>query len=696
MRVFILKNKIRHYGILLIIALLVEIFICNFSSWKTLGQKEIILTENQSTDSKGTFVVVSDLEGNNNCSITDKKRGIEVKNIMVDLDIERYDRANITVSITDEGNQYSYDLPVYEMVPQVKSSGYKNIYPYGDVTSIKIKVEVPEGTEANIHKIALNVQKPFEVKTIRMAIIYGVILLFYTIWRAEKDTLSPCCRKSKWQKLFIIGMVSLFCLIGMLLSISNPACKKNIWPHHGQYQELAHVLVNGEVALKELPDERLLQKENPYDTAALGIENIYYKMDYAFYEGRYYAYFGIIPEILLYLPFYLLLGKDLPNFIAVFIFYSGFVMGVFGLVWELVHRYGRKVPFIFYILLSIAIAGAANYIILVARPDIYNVAVMAGNCFLALGCYLLIKGLQKENRKCFWYFLGALSFSFVAGCRPQMLLYAFFLIPLFWPEIKGRKLFSKKSLKDTIAIVAPVFLVAIVVCWYNIARFGSPVDFGATYSLTTNDMNHRGFNLARTLSGLFSFYVQPAVLSTTFPYISSVILEGNYMGKNITEFFYGGIVFMFPLSLVLTYFFIDKKAGQLREWRKSILLLLFVSLVVTIFDINAAGVIIRYMSDMAFGVMIATALVWIRLLSDCAEEKIKCLSCESKKQKENEKKGEDYWKGGSNCIAYRTFLILFIFGWILCFFAVISKEGSINLYDYHPNLYYRIASYFQL
>ena len=70
-------------------------------------------------------------------------------------------------------------------------------------------------------------------------------------------------------------------------------------------------------------------------------------------------------------------------------------------------------------------------------------------------------------------------------------------------------------------VVGPA--VGAIVFWYNQARFGSGFEFGATYSLTTNDMNHRGFNFSRVFRGLYSFLLQPPVIHSTFPFLESWI-----------------------------------------------------------------------------------------------------------------------------------------------------------------------------
>lgn len=656
-RAFILKNKIGIFVKIFIIVFLMELLFFNFSSIRTMFLTPIVLAENEKTDAYGCYEFHYENE-----------LGQEIENIEIDLDIQRYDRANVSLALTDEGNAALYELPEFEMIPNVKSSGYRNLYPYGKVTSLNLKVEVPEGTEAEIHSLTVNAHKKFEIKFARIIVLFFVSLLLYTVFGQRSFAVIPCERGNKKQQWITIMTVILLSVMALFMTMSNPACTRNLWPHHGQYQELAHALKEGTVILPHEVDERILSLKNPYDTSLLNEKQIPYMMDYAFYNGNYYAYFGIIPELLLYLPTLILTGKDLPNFLAVFVFYSGFIVGIFGLIFEVIHSLGKKIPYLSYLMLSTAFVLAAHYTVLVSRPDIYNVAVMSGNCFTALASFFLLKGINSKKKKSLWFLLGAFSFAFVAGCRPQMLLYTVVFLPWFISEIKKRELFSAKSWKESLALILPVCLVAMIVCWYNMARFGSPIDFGASYSLTTNDMNHRGFNISRTVRGLFSFYLQPPVFSTSFPFLQSVVLESQYMGKHIIEFFFGGILFTTPFTMILGYFLVGGKQIKKEKSLMMAVALMLISIVITIFDINAAGVIVRYMSDMSFGFMLAAVILWLYFLSGEKEERN---------------------------MVNRLLCILFLLTVTISFFAVLSQEGSVHLNRYNPELYYKIASYFQ-
>ena len=79
--------------------------------------------------------------------------------------------------------------------------------------------------------------------------------------------------------------------------------------------------------------------------------------------------------------------------------------------------------------------------------------------------------------------------------------------------------------------------------YYNAARFGSPFDFGATYSLTSNDMTKRSFQVEQTLLGLWHYFLKPPVMTAEFPFLQGIqITSYSYMGKLNAAYTYGGML----------------------------------------------------------------------------------------------------------------------------------------------------------
>ena len=658
---FCTKIKWKPLLIILFISIIAETFLFNISYWKTLGCEPVVLSDGGITDETGYFstgkVIING----------------PVKNVSVTLTgLTNTDRATATVYITDKGNAYEYPTPEYTIVPGVDKSGYANIYPYGDVTDISVSVQVAEGTQAEIASVMANVNAPFVFKIIRFALVLGLLSLLYAVYAETCIHNFYCERGNKIQWMVIGACILFFLLLGHKLVTSNPKCVESPWLHHGQYQELAYCLDAGTVALPYEASPELLAKENPYDTIALLVENIPFHMDYAYHDGQYYVYFGPVPEFLLYYPYFKQTRESLPNYIAFYYFYTAFIIGVFGLLWELAHKFAQKLPFYLYLMLCAGACLFPNYVFMAGRPDLYNIPIMSGTAFTMCGIWLWLRGLAVSKGKGIFYALGSLCMALVAGCRPQLLLYSAVALPLFYKEtVTERKLFSKKGLKDTLCFVLPYILIGCFVFWYNAARFGNGFDFGATYSLTSNDMNTRGFNLSRLAHGLYSYLFQPPVIDSAYPFLHSSNLKINYMGRNITEFMFGGIFSVNPILWILPYTLLlggYKKMSGLSKWMSGILA--GAGFIIVCFDINGAGNLQRYASDMVPGFLLAAVIVWIVVLGQAYEN-------------------ANYRKWT------RLFTIFTICGLVFAFLTFIAKGDSVCLINNNAPLFYNIESYFK-
>ena len=68
-------------------------------------------------------------------------------------------------------------------------------------------------------------------------------------------------------------------------------------------------LANGSIALLEEPSDEFKNLENPYDAqerASLDREKDYI-WDTAYYNGKQYVYFGILPMLISFLPYYFII-----------------------------------------------------------------------------------------------------------------------------------------------------------------------------------------------------------------------------------------------------------------------------------------------------------------------------------------------------------------------------------------------------
>ena len=93
-------------------------------------------------------------------------------------------------------------------------------------------------------------------------------------------------------------------------------------------QDYTKSLLSGKLYLDIPVPEELINMENPYDYSARQKEAPESLYDIAFYEGKYYVYFSIIPVITLFIPIYLCTGQFLN------ISYAVILYGILGTIFS--------------------------------------------------------------------------------------------------------------------------------------------------------------------------------------------------------------------------------------------------------------------------------------------------------------------------------------------------------------------------
>lgn len=685
----------------LLLALAAEVTVCQLSFWSTFskkwtdisGQMEIlngyVAAENMETAKEQEGALRDELgflhapDGAVLLRWTDLAQ--KVDRIYLDLDIPEGCLVKASVFMQDEGNRYTYQLGEGRvLLESVWENAWMKVYPYGETDNLYLRLETADryGNAAagsmgelviKINKVVINGRMPFVFRPVRVLLLFCIFLLIYGL-RADTDLVRirfGAGKENPGGQRKRIAAVCLFTCLLLALAFGfvqiNSACKKNLALHHAQYQELAAAISQGRVSVGTA-DAALLEADNPYDTIDLQANQIPYLADYAYYDGTYYVYFGIVPELLLYLPFYLLTGKNLPNYLAVFFFFAGFILASAGLVYELMKRFFPKQPFYLYGVSVFMLVGGYSYFYLLIRPDLYHVPIAASCMFTAAGLWCYLAGLNRNRGKAALYGAGSLCLALTAGCRPQFVLFALAAVPLFWKEVfEKRNLFSRKGAFQTAALAAPYIAVAAGLMYYNAIRFGSPLDFGAAYSMTSNDMTHRGFNLERILYGMWYFLLEPARLEASFPYLRSASIETDYLGRMVSESSFGGIFACSMLAWPALALCKRKKRLVSGEAYWTGVVSAFVALAICAVDASGAGILQRYSSDISFGLFLAAVFGLLGLSEWAMEKRIY---------------GAFLTWLKAAVILHLAFLML----------VLIQTDGSTNLLTGNPSLYYKICA----
>lgn len=606
------ENKKKQAGAVLLVvlaaAILCEIFLFNFKFWDSFGCESIT---SQPTEVSGATQL-----DDTHYRIYKSEAFVEYKDVNHKIKYARispetgYD-TQIKFSATDEGNEYPISAPSRVVNAVVKPSQYIRLHFSDEVKTLKIEISDASGTIIDTSKIELNTRVPMMFSVVRVVVITLLAMLLYIL--LPKSTVYNYITDMRRKKQRIIAIIAAIIQAGAFVGMTfiNFAALK--WDdtevHHRQYYNLIEAFKSGSLSIGE-GSESLQAMENPYDFNARVKNDVDFNWDNAYFEGKYYSYFGVLPALLLHLPYNLITGGDLPNQVAVIVFGIAFIIGIMFLLWEIIKRWFKRTPLVLYLMMSVTFAVIASLFYAVYKPDFYMVPPLAALSLsvFALGLWIGAEredGTLKTSRVAWGGFLIALT----SMCRPQFLVTLFFGVVLFWDNVfKNRTLFSKKSIKQTLGLCIPIILVAAVAMGYNYARFGSPLDFGANYNLTTNDMTKRGMVLGRTGLGVFTYFFQPMQIDAQFPFVNDFNPTTVYQGVTITERQIGGAFMIFP---ILIYALVGVFKRSWFKDKKAYIMLCFsvaVSFVVAILDTQMAGILMRYLTDFVWLLMISATM----------------------------------------------------------------------------------------
>ena len=640
-------------NIFLIIAIGIELFVLNFGHFRSFTFGTEMVAKFISSEDIGTVdgdVVITPKEEDSDemyIEITGIQRVVHIiyldfSEVLAEAKEDTDTEFTITIYAKDEGNAVYYKLPDKTIKLSDVKSQYIKLNLSGEAESLKIYFDDFSSGALQINQVLLNTRVPLVFSIVRTFFMFiGIILLY--LFRPGSVIYNETYNFDKTlHKLFIMGTLYLQIILMMLLIVQNPKYRNPPWAHHYQYEKLAVALSKGQFYLEDEPTEELKSLENPYDNKLRKQENVEFQWDHAYYNGHYYVYFGVVPVLIFYLPYYLITGSGFPTVFGILIGGILFASGLMLLLQELVRRYFKKTSLGTLLLLDILAFLACGGLHIANIPMFYNLPIILGLAFTVLGLYFWFIAIEPQKKKLcnIRLCIGSLFMALVAGCRPQLLLASFFALPILGPEFvkrvkgKGVEKGKKDIILNIISFSLPYIIIAAFLMYYNYARFGSPLDFGANYNLTTNDMTHRGFKLDRILLGIFTFLLQPLNIVAEFPFLSNVNFSTEYQGITIYEKMYGGLFMLNPALLSGLFFYKVKDKLKEKGLKAIVIMSLIFALLVVIADTQIAGILPRYYSD--FGIFLSIPMVCVILSlfeNDKCENKFShSIICEYPKQ----------------------------------------------------------------
>ncbi len=425
-------------------------------------------------------------------------------------------------------------------------------------------------------------------------------------------------RKTEYLSAAVLAMTILLCVLPMGLSPSYNGEKPD---YMNQYELLAESFMEGHLYIDyDDIDPELLALDNPYDPDAREAADVSFHWDHAFYNGRYYMYFGVVPVFLLFLPYRLITGTSLTTYHATQIFVALFICGVFSLFYMLGRAFFKRLSLGLYLSLSAAFSFISVWYA-VSAPALYCTAISAAICLEIWSFFFFIRAVfvcEKESTSIRYAFWGSLTGALAFGCRPPIALANLFVLPLLAVFLKGRTLTFRLG-KQLVLAASPYLVVGALLMLYNYARFDNPFEFGQAYQLTIADQSHYGsffsrFQPLKTFDSICKFFVGYTPMSDQFPFVT-----------------FDGTLLNFPI-LVLPLFGIASEGvrGEIREnrLRYCIMSLFLIPLLIAFTDVLWAPTVLeRYHMDVYWILCLLCFLVTGLYYQNLAAKTAKKFSC---------------------------------------------------------------------
>jgi hypothetical protein len=270
------------------------------------------------------------------------------------------------------------------------------------------------------------------------------------------------------------------------------------------YNLLGRAFTQGHLHVPITPLPALLAQPNPWDPA---VDDSLKMHDMALYKGRYFLYHGAGPAALLFAPWRLITGRDLPENFALFLFGFGGYLFSAGALWRLGELTRTEPPPALFALMLLALGTCQCLPYLLSRVWVYEIAIGGGYFAIAAAVFALTMALESRWTGA-WLTASGLMFGLAIACRPHLGLVGIIAIVAF-------KAFGHKVRPLLISFLA----VAGAVALYNYLRFDSPFEFGIRYLITGPNQNRIRLTAANVPVGLYYMLFCLPDFSRVFPWI---------------------------------------------------------------------------------------------------------------------------------------------------------------------------------
>ncbi len=426
--------------------------------------------------------------------IVDEPVSRECKDHVCDVEVAVWDDA-LHEKMGEDGLTYCesgfYDLTGKKVLHNIDSSQYIWLQTYGNTKALQFDIssESGMGKVFRVNDITFNATERLSIHAVRL---FAVFLVMFTVYFAlfwGKNWEIDCVTPALWKRVVPIVLLVIVAITSFFWLSLNPTV---INTSLNEYDNLARALFKDKVSAGE--ESELVNS-----------------MD---------------------IPYRVLTGASLPNFIPVVILCLVVMAEIYLLLGMLISRFYRNMPYFVRILMTGAAVAGMYIPLFISAPDHYVIPFLSGLILILAGIMFWLKGGlfchcgAAENGHCYktgYIAAGSICMASVFLCRPTMLLVGLLLFVVC--VVTDRKGILAQSMrvviKNGLAVFIPYFIFASVCMYYNYICFDYNLDFGASKNMTTIPFNvGNGFLPYQILRSVYEYLWAPAVFTTEFPFFT--------------------------------------------------------------------------------------------------------------------------------------------------------------------------------
>jgi len=623
--------------IIFIAILFAEIAVFNFPFWESLTyEKPGGYTQEVNNETDRTVIEITNPD-------------FEIQNLhlfVADYPSNRPIPVKITFS---DAGKYDLELPETEVIKSVPESLYIKLSPDGKISNLKIEVfnNIYQFDPGSI-QLSFNETRPFELEVIRVITLSAIAMTIYFLLPSSKlykiKLFDPDKKINKKCFPLVLLTVSMFIIIWIstVFTFSEDGSAGitkayNSGSVEAIYSFQADAFLDGHAYLNIEAPDFLSKMEDPYNPSARAEiskqTGEYSRLDFAYYKGKYYCYYGVVPAVLFYMPFKLISGLPAKN--SHFILMAGvlFLIEAIRLILALCKRINKNISIGVFIILSIAFVFGSISLCCAYNTSIYTVPNISALLFVTCGLVSWLGASEKSKDgkiPGLPLVLGSICMILAVGCRPTYGVFVLSALPVFEREIRNKTFFTRKSLANTLCVIVPFLIIGSILLYYNYIRFDNPLNFGSNYNLSDANLNGKSWGIRNLGVGIFEYLFQPIYMKADYPYFYSIYnlrsLSQDYMGYMFFSPTFGGYFHLAPISLFIVKAFKRKRSLKENKLYYMVIFSIIAAILLLIIDIEMAGIAIRYQLDFSLLIILAAIIVICDISADPEIENNKVLS----------------------------------------------------------------------